>query len=1829
MEVRFLINKIICIFTRTCQLFYYSLILVFTVLALSACLPFENNSQNSQRGAQAPEEEDSFIDDDLDQDVPDLYWYLNNKIIEGTAQINRNYQSVAYLRGRHIHRYLKDLTAPHCLVIHYLARGEKRQLRARAIPISFTPMGRTQRERLLRIDLSSNSENNEICSGTAPWLDSNGIADGQLTSNFVSFSPDDFCPECSDIQESRYISLHYENVSPMSQIERYDLDLTGLKLRIDMSNSSTTPTTDCTNSICRAQGFDCCLQGQCVIDGSVRPNIDTNSSHYRQAEEEINLNPLNFINYPDLFFVCPNRIPSNRPPVDRPNPDDVARERLSYKMSQYLCLEEAKSSSPNFLAGHCSDSSYQTKQSCESNGNAWFFHCRVGQCEDPSYQSRQSCIQNGHLWDSFFQEGQDSSNGTSDAYFYLRGNVWRECGCKADPFPSDPEEPNCPDFGLRPLLNSRGDITEIVCKIPDPDQEPPPFQDLNVSISGRTTPHRFYGNDGNVYDDLSEIPNSSIEQEGELFYYTDELSKSGAKETRYNMNAILGSMSTQLNRAMPAKVINIDFNQTYIISTTTGFYTPCPMCDTDSWFASFRPYPQTRDGKGLQSTGFTTARDKYLNNMTHGNYEDAIFGRACWIPPTMIPFSHKANTDLTKQRQDRLKTQSALYINGYQRDWFGFNQGAVIGSFDGVKWFAIGNGRRVIAESNKLFIAINAPFADLADPSIINVSVVEDFGGSGAANFDYDHELPRAHARQNQGGTCRENHQCQVDSDCITRLGWEYSCVDTSRYQTKWPRFDINGNERSNSEASINNLSQILIGGVSDTTTTKRCVYRGRGSVCKRDWRQGDQGNEEIAKAFRCAPNFYCADFLSSSLGFNKELVREPQGVFGILFGQDANVLGRPLHYINAMNSLDDEIKENLMHNLSPMIGNTNNMGICLPGKRLDRDLLVQHSQSDPQGRTDYISQISSCNSSIEGIDRYATCPALDEEGNFLFETQETAFNNDHLSLRSRQNMCGAESKWENASGDIQSSFQDIEANPLIALSNLFFPKHARDACLRRSGSVCHTNLDCGPNRMHREIAEQRGPQYFGSTMAEKKFWEEELICGQDTPIPNINLPGIHTYDMTQNRCCREIGAHFTMHTEVSRIDNSNTKFDIESSDPLIVSDQQENQKLRTFRTPTSTNTLLEGRYSRFANILLYDLYETPPSQLPSIPYAQAPMVHIDNASGLPIAPKVFQWKAFLDAGSENCCGGGWVRTFSDGSNNWSDRQRLQIPPETFTCINRPWNFDNIMPPSINESNYNLDRHRLCLSPGEEGCIQFDMIPGEEFEIIPPSPTEATTSINTTPISHESPFIQEKSLYAPFQPRRFPNVLPPPNVQPTYNFAYYSGCDIPEADECDSHGFSIYLPLYIAPDNVTRVDLHYLDSNGNRSVVTNIGEWFTRNSFDRCAISKNPANFEGYSNPIYDYPDLGGLGPRAGGPGTPEEEWCITRDIGCFNTATQLYTGQNQASCLAAGRQWHTTDFDVMHIRVDPDRFYQEEDQPAYIMAGAVIHYEVMGAGDITSHSENMIPGNPLYYTSKLSRFELLGIPQIAHEPIYCSSDANQLIPNIYNLVGTGDASHDRDAFENYLNSFEYRSGDSGGRNLHQIYDSSAAPDYANPDNLAVFQDEIALPNIFSESEFKCCIELGRTTNESTACCSGHSIQSEDEDEGRVCALPSGTNLNVYFNKFVSSEGMREDLDNSLSINDFIPETGEPKHNTEVMTTLARLGEEFCSSGNVIRGGSTGRFYPKPNEGFFEHQGGDIPEELLRYLALVDSNQDFDEDLNSGYSIYNSGYRWRHHLYCE
>ena len=215
-----------------------------------------------------------------------------------------------------------------------------------------------------------------------------------------------------------------------------------------------------------------------------------------------------------------------------------------------------------------------------------------------------------------------------------------------------------------------------------------------------------------------------------------------------------------------------------------------------------------------------------------------------------------------------------MFLNGYKKDWYGFNLGALIGSFDGVNWFAAVVVVRVRATSNKLFLAINYPFSDMPSPTNISASVVQDNGINVASDHDYDPSLSAIDARRDSGASCQKFHMCDNDVDCVTQLGWEYMCADVSQHRAYVPRFDFNGNELDGEDNSRNSIAfnRILHGGLPDGSRKRLCLS-GAGAICKLNfsenntsYRFSEEGitypavkptTMEKQKLVTCAPNFF------------------------------------------------------------------------------------------------------------------------------------------------------------------------------------------------------------------------------------------------------------------------------------------------------------------------------------------------------------------------------------------------------------------------------------------------------------------------------------------------------------------------------------------------------------------------------------------------------------------------------------------------------------------------------------------------------------------------------------------------------------------------------------------------------------------------------------------------------------------------------------------------------------------------------------------------------------------------------------------------------------
>ena len=67
----------------------------------------------------------------------------------------------------------------------------------------------------------------------------------------------------------------------------------------------------------------------------------------------------------------------------------------------------------------------------------------------------------------------------------------------------------------------------------------------------------------------------SLEQP--LVGYVDRIRKINFNgSTDFSIHDVIGQMSINLSQAMPAVVVNVEFDQNYIVRALDGYFDPCP-----------------------------------------------------------------------------------------------------------------------------------------------------------------------------------------------------------------------------------------------------------------------------------------------------------------------------------------------------------------------------------------------------------------------------------------------------------------------------------------------------------------------------------------------------------------------------------------------------------------------------------------------------------------------------------------------------------------------------------------------------------------------------------------------------------------------------------------------------------------------------------------------------------------------------------------------------------------------------------------------------------------------------------------------------------------------------------------------------------------------------------------------------------------------------------------------------------------------------------------------------------------------------------------------------
>lgn len=1641
----------------------------------------------------------------------------------------------SYVVGTPVEEYLADssrfINRDYCLISTYSIGGITHELRSRIVPISYYDFNQKRTVKNLRVDFPDVDNSSSICNKTVRVKNTTGdyVVDSSTPPSMrIKFNPREICPSCTSMLTAVRTRIFISEMSTLDEVPLNYINTSALSLQIDPNESISGDAGICSTSACRAKGFDCCLENQCVRDGAEKPAA---ASMYpallATAKLERETNPLAYLNYPQLFYICGTTVPTTGGSSGGTTGSSSGGssggydEAFAQLKKDYLCIEHIKtqiSTTP--------------------------FHNELKN----DFIGTTDCL--------------TKSTESSQKFYYQNviKRLYSTCGC--DRTDLDQMIQSCPNYDYTVSLSDpvTNEPLRIDCYTPPQDNgSVPPYQ--SVSVSGRSAPHRFFDKNG-----IEKSPSQAIEQEGDVFTYMDE-GKLLPVQQNFSMNAILGQMSVTLDKALPAKEVKVEMDQVYLISTTSGYYSPCPECAKDSWLTAFTAFPSTANGAGLQAIGHTTERDAFATNTTAGNYEDTIFGRACWIPPTMIPYSQKGNSSEVTQRKNRLLTQAALFVNGYQRDWYGFNKGALIGSFDGVTWFAVGKGRIVRSTSKKLFLAINAPFADLASPSMHSVSISAYDGITQAAQVDYDPQYHQNHPYQNEAGNCQMYHMCSTDTDCVTKLGWEYSCADVKDLKTNWPTFNSDGKETSEVPAKSILLYQILQQKSLVGSSSKRCVYRGSGSLCHTNAGNIASADLNKRKLLTCAPNFFCAGL--SSGYHNQKIARYAANLEEIpvnnnhFFGKDANILGRP-HDYTASGGMDSDVAQIIRENVTPFESTlASNAGLCQPGKALPEysnqtslsNPFAQHSAPDVSRRTDFISQIGSCNSTLFSPNRHSSCPVLGSDGNYEMFAAATIASG-YSDRATKQNACGLESLLPSASLSssadtiLESSpFRSIEAKPLHA-NIIVSPSLVRDACYRRAGSACHTDLDCSPNKKHAEQTDLFETAFFGN-LAEKSYWSEYLVCGQNEskPLPS-NTEAFKNYDMSQNRCCREVGKDLTTYTSDFPTNTAGTLYTSASAG------------LKMSVSP-GINPNDPKRYSRMATV---NGIGTPSRPVLSA-YQGRSGASIGVSTQNVNVNTANQWKTLTEANSESCCGGGWIRKFSDGSNDWSRKDRLVLDVENFRCINSRSLL--ITAPEDVRTAYDTASDVLSLVSQDRGdyckdgtntngaCAQYSVL-DSMFDVLPNGlndPYDTTVIINS--------------------------VIP--DFKRTTN------------------GDNYFKPRSADGNSSVIIDLNDSSSTARRYLAIKVPSFVTRKDFDdRIGGGAPPVirlvtqDGAGLAQCSYD-PAYNPSSPTDGMPAT-----ACGGAAGCcfynFDRATRiLKVGMNTAAAAST-----------------------------YNNKRVGVTFTTISAGAYAGLTRSS-PGSTAFYLKRLGQLELSGVPQITYEALTCNDNANKIVPGIFSP-----------AIKYLVND-----GVSPGVNASNVFNSSTfsfAADYTAKDkdgnNVSVTgkrftnQHGLAHEPVFSSNDFKCCSPLGKTVGDASRCCSGFGVDIGTNGTQKICSLPTGTDLMVYFNRFISNEGVGADQPaGGLTEGDFNTQTGEPLLSSAVNEKIRALGEAYCASGKVRQGGAFGSYEPEPQ--------GNETNLTSRIYNLVDSSRDFGTNANAGktiemgYRAFTEGFRWNHHLYCD
>jgi hypothetical protein len=1283
------------------------------------------------------------------------------------------------IRGKVLSQYLRTLptTTKFCMVgkFNYQTNSEKFLVMS-AKPKTFTDLINKTTEFYLQVEPANDAANQNDClSYNLTNNLYNEVTPPSVPS--VHFSFHQLCASCTSTVSSTGMRLFFVNGQEVPTVNTNSLIIT-------LAGSSTGTTNGCSESTaCKARGFDCCLQTQCVNDAAVKPGA-INLAGFSSAQEDVRLNPNRFTLYPQFYFVCESRPEGSTSGSGGGNggstvdPTYEAAVRIMELKQLHDCINkvdgefshctlkftQANESIPGSFSaatsGFNDDINFSTVNPNLGTGdyaNNIYKIIYAGQtiyeqgktplttgtfsAANDNITSAQSVTlttpfpsnaQDANLYLTYKVDGTCEKVGTTLAkctksYIHASSDntssLWHDNSktyllpSYADVSPgaslivkvsgivvpedtntwSKTQSPNRIIFSgaytlfqnqkveityfvtsnaaslislkaaaqekvntmctctsstkcnLKPILDSETSaVVNYECFYSSAASTEPPANQT-VYVSNKNIAHRYFDSNGVSYD---EDYDNALAQEGTVFSYTNnDVLKPNNVSQQVGFNEIYGSFGKSGTYvAKPAKMVRVKKDKLYDILVNSGVFSSCLSCGSDYYTTLQKIFPQNFPGQGggYSPDNYETRRE---NNTSLYRADDLLFGRACFVPATMIPWTHMTASTPRDQRRARLSAQHFLFANGYNRDWYGFDYGSMIGSFDGVTWFSIGNQRRIKATTGKLYLAVNAYLGDLNVDSNFNVTVSE--------TTAFSSTIPD-HDSKTDGAQCQKSHFCSNDNDCFRQLGYDYSCQNVASLSTKWPQFDPNASEVVG--ATLRSLVSV-VGGTNGQA--KRCIYRGKGAPCLNNLdiaatSQNFNGSTAVG-TLMCSTNSSCVS-LNTVNRFNDRISRfantpiaqniaNAAPTVSDTVGQGARVILRPYEYYGTK-TVPTQAKTTLnSHNVN---------AICIPGKDITTatttyTLNAKHP-SNRNDSSDKLFGVGPASPSIRTLRSLNACPATDVAGNNM-QIFNLPLGNETLNqFTITQNM--------------SSNLLDLQ--PLRNL-NIFSSSNGsqitsigyqRNACLRAPGASCFSDMECAPSAFVAAKARSANLSTL-LNVAEAKFWEEELVCGN--PDYKFLAAGVKNpnFDVKKNTCCREFGKAHTVYTQM---DFTSPYQWCSASGNILVAGVN-----------TDINT--PSRYSRVHTA--FDKMTCNPAELPGKPFAlslaaSSPANRMQQILG--------QYKTLDTINERTCCTKNWVRSFAteNGGGHAFSKTKMQNI-DKFMWRNISWGPDDeitIVPPT-------------------------------------------------------------------------------------------------------------------------------------------------------------------------------------------------------------------------------------------------------------------------------------------------------------------------------------------------------------------------------------------------------------------------------------------------------------------------------------------------------------------------------------------------------------------